>query len=297
MGAFMKKYDIALLGGDKRIAYLAAILAEKGYRVTGYGLTEAEELTETEEKKAKADTLRQAIEEAEILVGGIPMFREGKLWVKPSVQAEGEGEILKYLQKGQKLFGGALAEPFCARCRELGVECFDFMKEESIAIYNAVATAEGILAEAICSKGTNLHKSCCLVLGFGRCGRVLGEKLKGLSACVTVASAQKEELSWADAMGFRVLPLDVLEQHIGKYEYVFNTIPAQILGEKELKRVQRGVRILDIASGGGADMKAAERLGVWVRHFPGIPGRYAAESSAIPLAEWILEKGFSKVSE
>ena len=60
------------------------------------------------------------------------------------------------------------------------------MKDESIAVFNAVATAEGAILEAMLHKQTNIHHSRTLVLGYGRCGKVLSEKLKGLSAHVTV---------------------------------------------------------------------------------------------------------------
>ena len=33
---------------------------------------------------------------------------------------------------------------------EKGVSCYDYMEEETIAVKNAVATAEGAIAEAIC---------------------------------------------------------------------------------------------------------------------------------------------------
>lgn len=145
-----------------------------------------------------------------------------------------------------------LSEDFTKKCREKDVSCFDFMKEESIAVYNAIATAEGAIMEAIREKETNLHGSKCLVCGYGRCGKVLCSKLKGLSAQVTAASCDKKELAWAGALGMDTLMLSALPCKIQEYDYVFNTIPKVIFQKELLEKAGEDVLIVDIASGEGA---------------------------------------------
>jgi dipicolinate synthase subunit A len=54
------------------------------------------------------------------------------------------------------------------------------MKDEKIVILNAIATAEGTIMEAIRSSDQNLHGSNCIELGYGRCAKVLAQKLKAL---------------------------------------------------------------------------------------------------------------------
>ena len=53
---------------------------------------------------------------------------------------------------------------------------------------NAVATAEGAIAEAVLHSDGTLHGAACLVIGFGRVGLALAQRLRGLSAHVTVAA-------------------------------------------------------------------------------------------------------------
>ena len=110
-------------------------------------------------------------------------------------------------RKCHKIFGGIIPEAFHQECSERGIACYDFMKEESIAVFNAIATAEGAILEALLHKQTNIHQSKTLVLGYGRCGKVLCGKLKGLSAHVTVCANNSLELALAEAFGLDVLPL------------------------------------------------------------------------------------------
>ncbi len=49
------------------------------------------------------------------------------------------------------------------------------MKMNDVAILNAVATAEGAIAEAIKRSIINIHQSNCLVLGYGRCAQILAK--------------------------------------------------------------------------------------------------------------------------
>lgn len=287
----MKKFDAAVIGGDKRTAYMVPYLEEKGWRVVCYGLQETEAAMRTQNDKAM--TLRDAVKSAAIVIGGIPFLKNGRLWGGPGFGEEDcDAQIfLDALQEGQILFAGVITEELRKECEKKGVICQDFMKEENIAVYNAIATAEGAVAEAVRNQETNLHGSRSLVLGYGRCARVLCDKLKGLNAHVTVCSRSEEELAWADAMGLETLQISMLQETLSEFEYVFNTVPALILGEEELKRMCREALIVDIASnGGGVDYVAAAVIGIRALHCLGLPGRYAAKSSAGRLARLVSRK-------
>ena len=244
----MAEYDIAVIGGDKRIAYMIPFFMEKGYRVIGYKVYRNKNM----EIKADgyADSLKQAVESASIIVGGIPIEKKGIVNLR---------ELSRHIRKHHRVFGGVIPEAFRQECSERSIECYDFMKDESIAIFNAVATAEGAILEAMLHKQTNIHHSRTLVLGYGRCGKVLCDKLKGLSARVTVCGNSAPELALAEALGIEVMPLKDLGEKIGEFEYIYNTIPAVVLEEGTLEKVSGDALIIDIASGrGGLDHKRAE---------------------------------------
>ena len=136
----------------------------------------------------------------------------------------------------------------------------------------------------------NLHGSHCLVLGYGRCGRVLASKLKGLSAHVTICARGEIARSQGEADGFECMSFTELSRHILRFDYIFNTVPAIILKNDVLKRISRDACIVDIASfPGGVDKKAAKELGICSYLCPSLPGIYAPKSSGIRLAEKVLE--------
>lgn len=278
----MEKTDIAVLAGDKRTLYMAEELVKKGYSVyycdRQESHTDCSDIAESHtDCRSMAEKERKALGEARAVAGGVPFLEEE--------------EIFPYLQPGQLFFGGMLSEAFVKKCREKGIKCFDFMREERIAVFNAIATAEGAAAEAIREKETNLHGSKCLVCGYGRCGKVLCSKLKGLSAQVTAASRDEKELAWAEALGTDTLTLSALSGKIQEYDYIFNTIPEVILQRELLEKTGKDVLIIDIASGeGGINYEEAKRLERKALHLLGIPGKVAPRASAQCLAAYIMEK-------
>lgn len=286
----MAEYDIAVIGGDKRTAYMIPFLKERGYRVICYKIynikEEGQKIPPVEKVRVRADgyadSLKQAVESAEIIVGGIPMEKKGIVNIR---------ELSRHIRKCHTIFGGVIPEAFREECAERGIVCYDFMKDEGIAIFNAVATAEGAILEAMLHKQTNIHGSKSLVLGYGRCGKVLAEKLKGLSAMVTVCGNNQAELALAEAMGMETLPLKELKACLGEFEYIYNTVPALILNEEMLEQVEKDALIVDIASGkGGIDYKAADKIQIRTLHCLGLPGKYAGQVSAKRLAEYVADK-------
>ncbi len=275
-----KGYDVAVVGGDKRTACMIPFFMERGYRVIGYKI---DRRTDRKiEADGYADFLKQAVESAPVIVGGIPMEKKGIVNLR---------ELSRHIRKHHKIFGGVIPEGFRQECSERGIACYDFMKDEGIAIFNAVATAEGAVLEAMIHKQTNIHHSRTLVLGYGRCGKVLGEKLKGLSAHVTVCGSNAAELAMAEAFGMDVLPLKELEGKIGEFEYIYNTIPALVIEGEVLKKVGKDALIIDIASGrGGVDYEEAQERRVNAVHCLGLPGKYAGEISARRLSEYVIGK-------
>lgn len=283
----MKKYDFAIVGGDKRTASMAQVFALKGYEVVCYGTAE----NPCHEKIHYALTLQEAVSKAPVIVCGIPFAQEDALYFTDNSIHVPLTELQRMLRKMHKIFGGVISEDFRRGCEKRGIDCYDFMLDEPLAIYNAIATAEGAILEALLHKNTHLHQSNVLVLGYGRCGRVLADKLSGLSARVTVCSKQHQELASAEALGFSVMPLAKLPKSIKRFEYIFNTIPSTVLTENVLRNMKADSLIIDIASNRvGADYVTAENLNRKILFCPGLPGKYAPFSCAENLADFVLNK-------
>lgn len=283
----MLKFDVAIIGGDKRTSCMATVFAKQGYRVICFGTAQIP----AHNKIYYSKSLKEAVENAAIIVGGIPFEKNGCLYSEEQLPDITLTELQRLLRKHQKIFGGVIPEDFRRLCEEREIGCYDFMKDEPMTIFNAIATAEGAILEALLHKNTQLHQSKTLVLGYGRCGKVLADKLKGLSAQVTVCSAQSHELAMAASLGFDTLPLLQLRKRINEYEYLFNTIPATVLTKPRLENVNKEAIIIDIASNQiGLDYEAAETLNLNVHFCPGLPGKYAALTCAERLTKFVLQR-------
>lgn len=201
-----------------------------------------------------------------------------------------EKELLPYLTPKHMLMAGNLDYLITDYCEQNRIVYCDFMKIESIAIENAIATAEGAIMKAMEKSPITLHQSKCLVLGYGKCGQVLASKLKALDAHVTVAARSLESLSLCKVHGLTSFAIPNLTEYIQGYEFLFNTIPYEILNASIMKYIKPDAVIIDIASTpGGLNYEMAKKLSLNATLYLGIPGKVAPKTSAEILGNKILE--------
>lgn len=201
------------------------------------------------------------------------------------------------LRSGQYVFGCNLPHKqdggFAAAEAGQEAKLIEYMKQDSVAYKNAVATAEGAIAEAIVHSGVNLCAGRSLVLGYGRCGKVLADRLSRMYSTVTVAERKKETRAEAETLGLKTVGFPVLPhlQREGRqYAYVFNTVPSMVLSQRELSLFNRNVTIIDIASKpGGVDYDYCKKHQMNAVHALGLPGKYAPKASAGILLQVIEE--------
>ncbi|MDW2797747.1 dipicolinate synthase subunit DpsA [Clostridium boliviensis] len=272
-------HKFLLLGGDSRQLYLSRILSENGFfNVLHSGGDDPD------------FSLKEAMENCDIILCPIPFTRD-----KISLSSEhvisnlGIGDLLSHLTSNHILFGGSIPSYVKEYARKNEIGCFDYMDMEDVTIKNTIATAEGAIAEAIRLSPGCLHQSKCLITGFGRCARTLALKLKGLDLTITIAGRKANQLALASSMGFQTVLLCDLEKEIGRYDFIFNTIPALVIPEELVSLAARTATIIDIASApGGVDFEACRQQGIRAKLCLGLPGIYAPETSAKILYEAIL---------
>ncbi len=145
---------------------------------------------------------------------------------------------------------------------------------------NALPTAEGAIQIAMEELPITLHDARVLVVGFGRLGRALAPRLRGLGARVWVSARRYEQRAAAESMGLGSEGLDHLPDWLCSYDLVFNTVPAPVLGVEELAALKERALVIDLASRpGGVDMDAAAALGVRVIWALSLPGKVAPVTS------------------
>lgn len=268
---------IGIFGGDKRQVYIASSLLSKGYYVYTYKLLEKIE----HKNHASVSDLKELMNKCRVLIGPIPLTKDLVTISSGTADNSNSNTIAHYLNKEHMLIGGVIPSDIRMLCNEQGIFCFDLMESDKIAIMNAIATAEGIIMEAIKSSDFNLHKSNCLVLGYGRCGKVLAAKLKGLDAIVTIAARGEDDLAYAQAAGLFAVHIKDIKPLLPSFKFIFNTVPSLILDQEHLKKVSKDVVIIDIASApGGVDFEYALNHGINAKLCLGIPGKVSPKTSA-----------------
>lgn len=239
---------------DRRQKYLGALLSEAGYHVI----------------------LAEGTPDLDIRAAEVPERENATLVLLP-VPASSTllSQIKNRLTASHIVLGGNLPENFLSYCEKENITVIDYMKFQTVAMKNAVATAEGAICQAITSSDINLHNSRCLIIGFGKCGEILAKKLQGLDCHVWVSTRDELAKAKAFAYGYR--------EHTSykDYDFIFNTAPAPIITPSVIDQLRPEAVIIDIASKpGGCDFNYCIRKGIMAKHCPGLPGKYAPRSSA-----------------
>ncbi|HCC08269.1 MAG TPA: dipicolinate synthase subunit DpsA [Clostridiales bacterium] len=274
----MQNNIISIIGGDIRHIYLANLLIDKVKEIKVFGLNHVK----LDSRITKCDNVLEAINKVDIVIGPIP-FSTNNTTLKASLYNKDIyiEELFMSMTNKQKLISSNFSEDVLGMAINYKINIIDLNNINEFAILNAIATAEGAIKEAIEVSDINLHGSEVLVLGFGRCAKVLADKLNGIRAKVSVAARKKEDLAYIEAYGYTPLDLKQMDVLLDKYDFIFNSIPTLILNEGMLCKLKKDCSIIDIASSpGGVDFYAAEKLDIKAILSLGIPGKVSPKTSA-----------------
>ena len=260
---------IGFFGGDARMARLAGLFASDGYEVKSWGLAGMPETAPSETAKASRVVLPVPLSEDGRLRGtNLPL---GELWPR--------------LDPARRVYAGAVPEAERARAESLGLHIVDYFTDEALTVKNAVPTAEGAIAAAMERLPVTLHGTPCLVIGFGRIGKLLARDLSALGAEVGVSARRPGDLAWIGALGYTPLHTEHLSGTLGAYRAVFNTVPAMVLRETLLRELRRDCVLIELASKSGMDTDAVRLLGLDYVKAGGLPGKVAPETAARAIQE------------
>ena len=169
------------------------------------------------------------------------------------------------------------------------VRKYDYFQRESLAVENAVPSAEGALEIAMRELPVTINGSRCLVAGYGRIGKVLARMLSSLGAQVTVSARKPEDLAWIKLNGFRAVKTAEI-RNSGCYDVIFNTIPSIVFDAQTLSLVAENALVIDLASAPyGVDFEAAKRLNIKTILASGLPGKVAPQTAGIIIKNAIYQ--------
>ncbi len=281
-------HRLALVGGDAREAVIAHTLSGWGARVRTYAV----EFTTLCPLPGfhRSASLEEALDGATALV--LPLAGTDD---HCQVYAPAWGEPVRLttpslgrLAAGARVLVGQARPALRELVTGAGLSLRELADDDELAILNAIPTAEGAIALAMDHLPVTLHGARAVVIGFGRTGSVLAPMLRGLGARVAVVARQPRGLALAQALGLEPVPFDGLPGALRDAVAVFNTVPAPVLGARELDALRGPAVVVDLASRpGGTDFDAARERGIAAILAPGLPGRRAPLTAGLNQARVI----------
>lgn len=155
----------------------------------------------------------------------------------------------------------------------------NLLRQEKYCRINSRLTAEGALALTISSTERALIYSSVLVLGYGRLGKAIAETFSPLCKSIAVTAFTLAETSDAGSKYPTYFKRE-FASHLGEYDVVINTVPSNIIGEKDVEKLSPDALFLELAS---APYGIAPALGDKLRAKyvlgSALPDKYSPESA------------------
>lgn len=291
-----KKGKLAVLGGDMRQIALAEGLFENGYEIGLWGVG-----SDYEGKSVEAlmkDTWQEAIREADAVILPLPVSSDG---IRLNCPLSGDDNRLRltvlfdHIGGRIPVYGGKCSQMVRSAAEGRGVHLIDYFNCEDLQIRNAVPTAEGAIAIAMNELPITIDGCRAAVIGYGRVGKELADRLKALGAEVGVAARKQSDLAWIRNRGMLPLPMgnggeDTAPEELAEgYDVIFNTVPVWLFDEALVKKLPKGLLFIDLASApGGIDVRAAKEHGLHVIWALSLPGKCAPYSAGRAIADTLL---------
>lgn len=263
MGEFMK---ITVIGGDMRMRVAKKELEAKGFVVDTLGLFEGD---------------NGDIETSDILLLPVPTTKD-----RVNVFAPLTGRIIPLEWVENNITHSQTV--LCCNYAFKRVKYTDYNRLDSYAILNAVPTAEGAIKWAVEKTPFTLWGAKVLVIGYGRVGKVLAQRLKSLGAKVTVSARKSSDFALVTAFNMETAHTGKLNNGILDYDIVFNTVDVPVLDNETLKKSPCKY-FLDLSSLGGFNLEFARSVGKTADTAPALPGKTAPETAGRILAQTVTE--------
>lgn len=280
----MTQISVAIVGGDLRFVRLAKILCEKNYRVLIYGLCHPDVPSE-----AICCSSLDELRGCPFIIGPIPFSKDGKCVFTPFCNCYVSIEQFFLAAVNSFVLGSVLNPTMRELFNKHHIQYCDIMQMDEIAILNAIPTAEGAIQYAMQNSEITLHNSKCLVLGFGRCGKILANKLLALGADVSVEARSTTDLSFISTYGYHPIPLSELSIYLHQFDFIFNTIPVPLITPQLIDCFNPEVVYIELASvPGGIDINYCQSKGILYVPAPSLPGIVAPKTAADILYQCLI---------
>jgi len=239
---------------DERYRYACEYLESKGLKV-----------------RLCRDTLEYDGEENIILP--LPLTRDGLTFYLPFAEEKRYiSTFVDGLSLNCKIFGGAIKQGFAELCDFYNLSLYDYYDDE-YANENSVLTAEAAV---------NIYgKKNALILGYGRIGKHLAKICENATVC---ARSEKDITDITNKYTF--LQYSELYRNIGRFDLIYNTVPACVIDEDTVKQIDG--KYIELASEpGGIPLGCEDYIDYYVER--GLPARACPQKAGRLLAKRLIK--------
>jgi dipicolinate synthase subunit A len=196
------------------------------------------------------------------------------------------------MDKKTIIFSGVENKYIKIMCEINNLSYEPLMNSDYVSILNAVPTTEGIIAYIIENTEETIMGSKILVIGNGRCGKVISKKLSLLGANVFVNTLKDSDYAWAIIN--KIAPVKNIcfaDKKVNKlfFDVIINTAPCETISKENLYAIANKTLLIDITSF-GFDINIAKQKNEKSNRLLSIPSKFALKTSGEILGKFILER-------
>ena len=249
---------ILLVGGDRRTLTIAKRLHETypNAVITSLGTNSPDAI------KVSVEEIQSAAREVDTLILPLPLTSDGEnmiVTVDGHIQKIPLHPFFKSLPAGKRILGGQIPYFYKRMIEECGSVAVDYFDSEVVQLKNAIPTAEGAIGVAVSEMPVTIAGSHIVITGYGRCGYALATRLRLLGAEITVAVRRREVQVMAEGDGCHSISIRELQENPPQCRILFNTVTAQILSAKTLKKLPDDCLVVELASGNELEKEVQKR--------------------------------------
>jgi dipicolinate synthase subunit A len=274
----MSDIRVAVLGGDAREVYIAEQLTAKGHQVALFGAS-----GDGDSRVEHPGSAQAAVKGASWIVCPSPGLGAGDRVYAPDCAVPITLDQSLLTVSGASAGGlvlGRATPGVVSAARAAGVQLFEMKDDRSLAVANATAVAEALVALLIGKTQRVLPESRFLVIGYGATGAAITDALLGLACRVHVTARRPEHLERIRQRGAVPVAYPDRLQAMTSTDVVINTVPSPDAIPASAFPGLRAAVVMDIASPpGGTDHQAASDSGVDITWARGLAGARAPLSA------------------
>ena len=270
------KEKALIIGGDKRQEYLKKHLELKFDEV--FYLRDSADISILDE-----------IESYSHIILPLPMSKDKEhIYSVGSLYLRLE-DLVSMIKPCHKVFGSGFDSKTIDYFEDKEIEYYDFMKDKVFKRANALLTAQGTLKLMLDNTEDYIVSKKALIIGFGDVGETLAENLRNNGLEVYITARNKRKLSLASLYGYKTIAFSSIRSCIYLFDYIFGTVPANILDSGDVKNVKMDSVYIELASppftAKETDFKEFSKTYI---NGSSLPGRFLPSASGKLIADFVL---------